>query len=420
MKKVHLEKRSSIPSGTLKISGSKSISNRVLIMSELSEEETDQINFSNLSEADDTTRMVFYLNQIKTCSNQNLPLVINAENAGTVMRFLASFLSVKDGNWLLTGSERMLKRPIGILISSLQDLGSEISYAAENNYPPLLIKGGKLSGGELDMDASVSSQFITSLMLISPLMKKGLTIRFAERPVSLPYIEMTKRLMQIFNINIQLEDTFVKINPSKYQIKELKIEPDWSSASYWYETAALAESSDIFLKGFKKDSVQGDSCVWEIFNELGVRTSFDNDGISISSSHKNTHHFKFNFTDAPDLVPAVLTTCAAKKIKATINGVEHLKHKESDRMQALTNELAKIGAIISSKDGTYHLNFDESISIEKKLVFKTYKDHRLAMCFSPLVLIFDNITIKDKDVVEKSYPAFWNDLKKLKFVRVNS
>ena len=420
MKKVQLQKSASRPVGTLKISGSKSISNRVLIMAALSDNEIEPDDFTNLSAADDTERMMFYLDQINSCSKQGLPLVINAENAGTVMRFLASFLSVKKGNWLLTGSERMQKRPIGILVSALQTLGAEITYAAETGYPPLLIKGGKLSGGTLEMDASVSSQFITSLMLIAPFTEKGLKIKFANKPVSYPYIEMTKKLMQAFGASVELSETYVKIHSSEYNAEPINIEPDWSSASYWYEVAALAEDADIFLEGFSKESVQGDSCVWQIFDALGVHTEFKPEGIHLTSSKKNTGHLTYNFTDAPDLVPSVLTTCAAKKITATVTGVAHLKHKESDRMQALATELLKIGAILSSDNDTWHMAFDKALSMDEKLVFDTYKDHRMAMSFSPLVLRFDKIIVKDRQVVEKSYPAFWKDLKKLKFVRLNS
>jgi 3-phosphoshikimate 1-carboxyvinyltransferase len=420
LKSIRLEKISSAPKGKLHISGSKSISNRVLIMSELSDAETDISSFPNLSEADDTQRLIFYLNQISSCANQQLPLIINAENAGTVMRFLASYLSVQKGSWLLTGSERMQKRPIGILVSALQGLGAHISHSDKTNYPPLHIIGGQLAGGELKMDASVSSQFITSLMMVAPYTQKGLTIRFDEKPVSFSYIEMTRKLMQNFGASVELKDTFVQVKPSEYKIKSIKIEPDWSSASYWYELASLAETSDIFLEGYTNNSVQGDSCVSEIYKELGVHTIFEPDGIRLTSSGKQTSHFTYDFTDAPDLVPAVLTSCAAKKIKASITGVEHLKHKESDRMLSLSNELKKTGAILTEKNKTYHLSFDNNMTISEKLVFETYKDHRMAMCFAPLAIVYDKITIKDKDVVEKSYPAFWDDLKKLNFVRMNS
>lgn len=389
-------------------------------MADLVKEQEGQIEFANLSQADDTLRLKFYLNQIRSCSNQNLPLVINTENAGTVLRFLTSFLSKKSGKWLLTGSERMQKRPIGILVSALQKLGADISYSGKQGFPPLLVKGSKLSGGELEMDASVSSQFITSLMMIAPLMNKGLTIDFSEKPVSFPYIEMTRKLMQEFGVDVQLKEKSVKINPSEYKVKSVSIEPDWSSASYWYEVVALADKAELFLEGFMKDSVQGDSCVWEIFKELGVNTIFESSGIRLESSAKYTTHFNYDFSGLPDLVPAILTTCAAKGISATITGVDHLRHKESDRMKALSTELKKIGANISARNGNFHLNINKNRSIRKDMIFETYKDHRMAMCFAPLVFMFDHIVIKDKDVVNKSYPTFWEDLEKLKFVKLNS
>ena len=389
-------------------------------MADLAEKQEGEIEFANLSQADDTIRLEFYLNQIRSCSDQNLPLVINTENAGTVLRFLTSFLSKKTGKWLLTGSERMQKRPIGILVSALQKLGADISYSGKEGFPPVLIKGSKLSGGELEMDASVSSQFITSLMMIAPLMNKGLTINFSEKPVSFTYIQMTRKLMKEFGVDVELKKKSVKINPSEYQIKKLSIEPDWSSASYWYEVVALADKAELFLEGFTKDSVQGDSCVWEIFKELGVKTRFESNGIRLTSSAKCTTHFKHDFSDSPDLVPAVLTTCAAKGISATITGVDHLRHKESDRMKALSNELKKIGANISEKNGIFNLIIDKNRSMAQNIVFETYKDHRMAMCFAPLVIMFDHIVINDKDVVNKSYPTFWEDLEKLKFVKLNS
>lgn len=388
-------------------------------MSELASTETETPSFKNISAADDTKRMIFYLNQIKSCSRQNLSLVINAENAGTVMRFLASLLSVTKGKWLLTGSKRMKQRPIGTLVSALQVLGAEISYTDKKGYPPLKIIGNDLKGGFVHMDADISSQFISSLMMIAPSTLKGITIDFNQKPVSFPYIRMTQKLMKLFGVEAELTETSVNIKPSEYQVKDLYIEPDWSSASYWYEIAALADQAEIFLKGFTKNSVQGDSCVWQIFDELGVYTEFKNNGIQLISTKTHTTHFQYDFTDAPDLVPAVLTTCAAKRIKATITGVDHLKHKESDRMQALGIELTKIGAVLKSINGVYTLTFTKSKATEKTWVFETYKDHRMAMCFAPLVFIFNDIVIKDKNVVDKSYPAFWNDLKKLKIVDLN-
>ncbi len=417
MKKIILKKNQSHLSGELKISGSKSISNRVLIMAELSGEPFEDFVFDNLSEADDTLRLQYYLEQVRSCSLQCLPLVINAENAGTVMRFLSSFLTIKKGKWLLTGSKRMQNRPIEILADALKELGADIVYTEKKGYPPLLIKGGALDGGSLQMDASVSSQFISSLMMIAPVTRKGIKILFTEKPVSFPYIEMTKKLMEIFGVKVTLDQHSVEVKPSDYRVKDFPIEPDWSSASYWYEAAALADEADILLKGFTVGSVQGDSLVQNIFEELGVKTIVENNGIRLQNSGKTTSHFTYDFSDVPDLVPAVLTTCAALGIPATITGVDHLKHKESDRMQAFSTELQKIGAQITEDNGTYHLRFKRSKPNTKDLIFDTYDDHRMAMSFAPLVLKFSRVIIDNLEVVEKSYPAFWDDLEQLKIIQ---
>ncbi len=274
----------------------------------------------------------------------------------------------------------------------------------------------ELAGGTLELDASVSSQFISSLMMIAPVTGKGMHLRFSEKPVSFPYIVMTKKLMERFGVAVDLDTHSVKVNPSRYRIKDMAIEPDWSSASYWYEAAALADEADILLRGFSEDSVQGDSRVQKIFEELGVQTTAEENGIRLTKSGKTTARFTYDFSDVPDLVPAVLTTCAALHIPADISGVDHLKHKESDRMQALGNELSKIGAQITEEKGTYHLRMKKKASGSKDLVFATYDDHRMAMSFAPLVLKYGQIVIENKDVVEKSYPAYWNDLEQLKIV----
>lgn len=415
---VTLKKKNTTPSGTLRLSGSKSISNRVLIMAELSDEWDEHIEFDNLSEADDTLRLQYYLEQIRSCSLQCLPLVINTENAGTVMRFLSSFLAIKKGKWLLTGSKRMQNRPIEILADALIELGADIKYADREGHPPLLITGTELKGGTIKLDASVSSQFISSLMMIAPVTEKGLYIQFAERPVSFPYIEMTAKLMEYFGVDVVLTANSVKVNPSTYKIRDLAVEPDWSSASYWYEALAIAGKGELFLEGFSKESVQGDSRVSELFEMLGVQTGFEEKGIRISAAGTKAKHFSADFTNTPDLVPAVLATCAALRVPATIQGVDHLKHKESDRMQVLAVELSKTGALLEEKkDGAFELRFKKSFKPDKKLVFETYGDHRMAMSFAPIVLKYNELTVKDKDVVEKSYPGFWNDLEQLGIVQ---
>ncbi len=403
-------------SGSLRITGSKSISNRILIMSELTEAYDDTVEFDNLSEADDTLRLQYYLEKIRTSSLYCLPLVINAENAGTVMRFLSSFLTIKKGKWLLTGSKRMQNRPIEILVDALKELGADIKYTEKEGYPPLLIVGGELKGGNLQMDASVSSQFVSSLMMIAPVTKKGISIRFTDKPVSFPYIEMTGKLMKNFGVEAEVTQEEVHVKQSKYKIKNVAIEPDWSSASYWYEAVAIAGAGDLFLEGFSKNSVQGDSRLSELFEDLGVHTEFENKGIRLSATGKTTDHFYYDFSDTPDLVPAVLATCAALQLPATVKGVDHLKYKESDRMQALGNELNKVGAELRENNGVFELSPVKNFRLAEKPVFDTYNDHRMAMCFAPLVLKYDEITVKDKEVVEKSYPGFWNDLQHLGIV----
>jgi 3-phosphoshikimate 1-carboxyvinyltransferase len=411
-----LRKNNADISGRLHLTGSKSISNRVLIMAELSKEWDENIEFDNLSEADDTLRLQYYLEEIRSCSLQCLPLVINTENAGTVMRFLSSFLTVKKGKWLLTGSKRMQNRPIEILVDALKELGADINYTEREGHPPLLITGDGLRGGEISMDASVSSQFISSLMMIAPVTEKGIYIHFSERPVSFPYIDMTRKLMAYFGVDIELTSKSVKVNPSQYLIRDFAVEPDWSAASYWYEVLAIAGKGEIFLEGFSKESVQGDSRVSKLFKDLGVQTKFEKKGVRISATGKRTEHFTCDFTNIPDLVPAVLATCAALRIPATIKGVAHLKYKESDRMQVLRDELGKTGALLKEKDSVFELSYKKSFRPEKQLIFETYGDHRMAMSFAPLVLKYDEITIMDKDVVEKSYPGFWNDLQQLGIV----
>jgi 3-phosphoshikimate 1-carboxyvinyltransferase len=417
---VTLKKYRTDLSGFVRITGSKSISNRILIMAELAEAYDDTLQFDNLSEADDTLRLQYYLDKIRLSSLYCLPLVINADNAGTIMRFLSSFLTIKKGKWLLTGSKRIQNRPIEILVASLKELGADIKYAEREGHPPVLIVGGDLKGGKIKMDTSVSSQFISSLMMIAPVLEKGLLIRFAGKPVSFPYIEMTGKLMKHFGIEVELTPGQVKVNPSKYRIKNFTVEPDWSSASYWYETVAIAGEGDLFLEGFFKDSVQGDSRLSELFESLGVHTEFEPNGIRLSATGKRTDHFFYDFTETPDLVPAVLTTCAALKIPATMKGVDHLKYKESDRMKVLGIELNKIGAKLKENNGVFELSLKKNFQLTKKPVFETYNDHRMAMCFAPLVLKYDEITVKDKEVVEKSYPEFWNDLQQLGIVHLIS
>jgi len=413
---VRLTKTSAIANGDIIIHGSKSISNRVLLIKELS---GSSCTINNLSLSNDTQQLLLYINMISTCGKSSIPLVIDANNAGTVSRFLSAFLIYREGTWLITGNKRMQKRPIKGLVDGLRLLKADITYTGKKGFLPLLIKGTDVVGGSIDVDVSKSSQFISAIMMIGPYLYEGLKIKFKGKPVSLPYIEMTQKLMQKFGAYVELDNKGVHILNGKYQFHECTIESDWSSASYWYETVALADKAEIKIDGLAKNSLQGDSVLVNIFEKLGVKTIFTPDGITITKSGKVVDVFLFDFEGCPDIVPAVMTTCAALGIKSVYKNIEHLTYKESDRIKALAQELEKVGASLSKIDGEYTL-FPNSLKSNNKLVFNTYGDHRMAMCLAPLVLKYDNIEICNPCVVKKSYPEFWNELKKLNFAKINN
>lgn len=415
MEKLRLTLKSDQLKGEVKLSGSKSISNRLLIMSQLAGSIS---NFSNLSIAGDTTRLAVSLRQIEICSDSRIPLIIDAGNAGTVLRFLTAFLSIKKGKWLLTGEERMKNRPVGGLVDALNQLGADIGFTKKNSFPPLLIQGSELFGDQIKVDASKSSQFISALMMIAPYFENGLIINMLKKPVSYSYIEMTANLMKQFGIVVQLSKNTIAIKSGEYQITEIDVEPDWSSASYWYELVALSQNAEIFLPGFRKNSVQGDRICAQLFEELGVSTKYESEGIRLQKCKVTSISFSYDFTDHPDLVPAIMATCAAKQIKATFYGVSHLKYKESDRLTSLKNELSKIGAKLEETKEGYRLIPSNTGDLGKDLVFETYADHRIAMCLAPLAIISQSIDILDPDVVVKSYPEYWSDLKKIGLVNV--
>ncbi len=411
-----LTKTSAIATGDIIIHGSKSISNRVLLIKELS---GSLCTINNLSLSNDTQQLLLYINMISTCGKSSIPLVIDANNAGTVSRFLSAFLIYREGTWLITGNKRMQKRPIKGLVDGLRMLKADITYTGKKGFLPLLIKGTDVVGGSIDVDVSKSSQFISAIMMIGPYLYEGLKIKFKGKPVSLPYIEMTQKLMQKFGAYVDLNSKGVHILNGKYQFHECTIESDWSSASYWYETVALADKAEIKIDGLAKNSLQGDSVLVNIFEKIGVKTIFTTDGIIITKSNKVVDFFSFDFEGCPDIVPAVMTTCAALGIKSVYKNIEHLTYKESDRIKALAQELEKIGASLSKINGEYTL-FPNSLKSNNKLVFNTYGDHRMAMCLAPLVLKYDNIEICNPCVVKKSYPEFWNELKKLNFAKINN
>ncbi len=387
----------------IKLPASKSISNRALILNALAYSPYD---IENLAVCDDTDTMVKALD-----SNDTL---FDVGAAGTAMRFLTAFLAKTVGEWVITGSERMKERPIRILVNALNQLGGKITYIEKEGYPPLRIYGSALMGGEIKMDGGVSSQYISALMMIAPYMQNGLKIILQGNIISLPYILMTKKMMEDFGVKVNFEANIIDIRPQTYKPVPYRIESDWSAASYWYEVLAIAGKGDIVLKGLQEESMQGDSQVAEIFKQLGVDTEYQADGIKLTASGRVCKMLTYDFVEQPDLVQTVAVTCCLKNIPFHFKGVQSLKIKETDRVAALIRELKKLGYIlIEPKDGELAwagLTTDTVSSCTT--IISTYDDHRMAMAFAP-VAFKQTIKIANPEVVSKSYPNFWEDFSQL-------
>ncbi len=393
---------------SINLSGSKSISNRLLLLKEILDL---KIDLKNLSDSEDTKLLLKALRQIKVAKNKS----INIYNARTDMRFLTALLAIKKGTWTITGSDRMKKRPIGELVSALKSLGAEIEFLEKENYPPLEIKGKIILGGALKIDASQSSQFISALLLISPKLKNGLVLTLKNKIVSSPYIEMTAALLKKFNVPIsKLKNTYtVNSRTKSKQIKAIKIESDWSSASYWYSICALSKNAKIELNFLNKESLQSDSILPELYKILGVETKYKKNSIIISRKKLETKSINYNFINCPDIAQTFAVTCFGLGICAKLNGLSTLKFKESDRIIALKTELEKMGAKLVITNNSIELKKSKAIQFEG--IIETYNDHRMAMSFSPLALVYNSIKIANPEVVSKSYPRFWKDLKSVGF-----
>ena len=382
---------------SINLSGSKSLSNRLLLLKEILDL---KIDLKNLSDSEDTKLLLKALRQIKEAKNKN----INILDAGTDMRFLTALLAIKKGTWT-----------IGELVSALKSLGAEIEFLEKENYPPLEIKGKIILGGTLKIDASQSSQFISALLLISPKLKNGLVLTLKNRIVSSPYIEMTAALLKKFNVPIsKLKNTYtVNSSTKSKQIKVIKIESDWSSASYWYSICALSKNAKIELNFLNKKSLQSDSILPELYKILGVKTKYKKNSIIISRKKLETKSINYNFINCPDIAQTFAVTCFGLGICAKLNGLSTLKFKESDRIIALKTELEKMGAKLVITNNSIELKKSKAIPFEG--VIETYNDHRMAMSFSPLALVYNSIKIANPEVVSKSYPRFWKDLKSVGF-----
>ncbi|WP_185861475.1 3-phosphoshikimate 1-carboxyvinyltransferase [Blattabacterium cuenoti] len=408
---INVCKNSNDLCGSILITGSKSISNRLLILKAIYK---DDIHIENISNSEDTVILKKSL-----VSNSN---VLDIHHAGTAMRFLTSYFSIQEGKEvILTGSDRMKERPIFILVKALRELGSEIYYLEKEGFPPIKILGQKILGGKIDIDARMSSQYISSLMLIASKFKMGLQIYLQEKITSIPYIKMTFDLLTLAGIKADWKDRMIHIYPIKSKEKKyFHVESDWSSASYYYSMAAIAKKSHIILRSYKNTSLQGDKEVSSIYDKyFGVHTIFDKDVI-ILNKKLNFSFPKFielNLNKTPDLTQTIVVTCAAIGIKCDLKGLETLKIKETDRLQALKNELLKFGVIIKITNSCLRIiDFCREKKIDSFIKIQTYQDHRMAMSFSTFGLCSDFIKIENPNVVEKSYPNFWRDLESLGFL----
>lgn len=384
---------------------SKSESNRLLIIKSLAQYYNNNVEINNISDSDDTKILTKLLNEIQ---NKDIE-VLDAGPAGTTFRFLVSYLAVQSGiTKILTGSERMKERPIKDLVDALKEMGADIQYLEKEGYPPLKITGKDLIKSEVTISGSISSQYISSLMLIAPSLKNGLKINIKDKISSKPYIDMTLKLLNYFGISAFWESNSIIIKNGKYLPKTYTIEGDWSSASYLYEILAFSKSGEINITGLKKDSLQGDSVINKIAESFGIKTEFNAEGIKIIKIDEPVKIFKYDFSNCPDIAQTVAVMCAGLGIEAELSGLESLKVKETDRVQALINELSKLGIeIFESEPNTLKI---KKGNLKSNILINTYKDHRMAMAFAPLAKIVDSIIIDDPSVVNKSYANYWNDL----------
>lgn len=398
---------------TVTLPASKSISNRALIIYALS---GGHIMPQNLSDCDDTEVII---NAIR-----HMPEVIDIKAAGTAMRFMTAYLSVMRGTHTLTGTERMKKRPIKILVEALRSLGAQINYLGEDGYPPLEITGTKLTGGVLEMSGSVSSQYISAVLMIGPILDKGLELRLTGDIISRPYIDLTLYMMNEFGADAEWTsaDT-ITIKPVPYKTREYLIENDWSGASYWYEMMALIDDPDakLLLTGLKDGSKQGDSVARYIFSMLGVKTAFESKSsrkpqtVTIKANGRCLPKLEYDFINSPDLAQTFVVTCAAKGVRFHFKGLSTLKIKETDRIEALKTEMRKLGYVIESRNDSELIWDGERCEPQTNPAIDTYEDHRMAMAFAPLALKLGPIRINNPEVVSKSYPHFWDDLKSAGF-----
>ncbi len=397
---------------TINLPASKSISNRVLMIHALAGGDTLP---DNLSDCDDTEVIIRAL--------AAMPYEIDIKAAGTAMRFMTAYLSVTEGKHLLTGTDRMKRRPIAPLVNALRYLGADIRYAGETGFPPLIINGKTLEGGRLEVPGNISSQYISALLMIGPALKEGLELHLMGEIISRPYIDLTLWTMQEFGAEAEWTDMdIITVRPQVYKSHPYLIENDWSASSYWYEMLALqgASGSSIKLKGLTDGSKQGDSVVKYLFSLLGVKTTFDNKEEGQPTTVTLTRHrcllprLDYDFTGSPDLAQTFVVTCALLDIPFTFTGLASLKIKETDRIEALKAEMKKLGYLIKDENDNT-LRWEGERCTPSLQPIDTYEDHRMALAFAPAACRFPGLRINNPGVVSKSYPHYWDDLRKAGF-----
>ncbi|HZY35621.1 MAG TPA: 3-phosphoshikimate 1-carboxyvinyltransferase [Mucilaginibacter sp.] len=427
---IILTKKSKSVNGTVQLTGSKSECNRALIIEALS---NGKVKVENISDAADTVTLAGILKSEVGMPNAEVlegPEIIshstfrtphsnkseiNIGPAGTAMRFLTAYFAIGDEEVILTGSERMKQRPIGILVEALRELGAHIDYVENEGFPPIKLKGSfEQRSNKVSIKGNISSQYVTALLLIAARLPFGLELHIEGELTSRPYVEMTLAMLQAAGIQHTWDENVISIPHQEFAETSLPVEPDWSAASYWYAIAALADEAGLFLPGLTKYSLQGDSVITEIMANFGVTSQFKEGGVHLTKESKPAVRKIFDLKSCPDLAQTVIVVCAALGHNATFTGLETLKIKETDRIKALQNELEKIGVKLTEKNQVYKLDCSEKF-VPERIFIHTYDDHRMAMAFAPLALLIPDVEIEDANVVEKSYPAFWKDLEKVQF-----
>lgn len=404
MESLKINKVNKTVNGNIQITGSKSETNRLLVLQQFYK----NLTIGNVSNSDDSVLMQ---KALASTSNE-----INIGHAGTAMRFLTAYFAVKENSEIvLTGSHRMKDRPIKILVDALKSLGANIQYLEKEGYPPLKIIGKKLENNFVEIDGNVSSQYISALLLISPTLKNGLQLKFKGEVTSVPYIKMTLSLLAELGIELSWDDDSISISPKPFiEDETVVVESDWSSASYFYSMVALSPNGEVTLSSYKKNSLQGDSVLAEIYQSLGIETTFEENAITLKNTGilNPSKLMDLNLIGAPDIAQTIAVTCFGLGIECYLTGLHTLKIKETDRLVALKSEIEKLGGEVEITNETLLLK--PSTTIHENISVATYDDHRMAMAFAPIALKVP-VQIEEANVVSKSYPTFWKDFGNIMF-----